>query len=353
MHTYHVIGTMSGTSLDGLDVALCRFTYDKGHWQYAIIAATTYSYDPDWKSRLAGASSLSGRDLTLLHKEFGRFTGEKVAGFLKETGEKAELIASHGHTVFHQPDKRMTLQIGDGSEIAAVTGLPAVCDFRSADVALGGQGAPLVPIGDELLFGKYGYCLNLGGFANISFRTKNVRLAFDICPVNIVLNRLACEAGEEFDRNGQMAASGEILTEMLAGLNSLDYYKKSPPKSLGREWFETVFLPLLDVSEAGIQDKLRTVCEHIAVQVAMSVQDGENTDILVTGGGAFNIFLIGLLRKHCAHEIVLPDTTVINFREALIFAFLGLLRVRNEVNCLSSVTGAVADHSGGCIYQPF
>jgi anhydro-N-acetylmuramic acid kinase len=277
------------------------------------------------------------------------------------------LIASHGHTVFHRPEKNITLQIGDGAEIAAKTGITTVSDFRRFDVALGGQGAPLVPAGDELLFGHYTFCLNLGGFANISFRESGKRLAFDICPVNIVMNRLAREKGLEFDRGGQLAASGLVDPDLLNKIESLDFYNLDGPRSLGKEWVDEVFMPVLECSRAGVADKLRTVCEHIALQIAAVTKEyrkkeksavtSSGTDpaaagsLLITGGGARNDFLSGLIAEKVSPvTIVIPEEELVDYKEAIIFAFLGLLRLRNEVNCLASVTGASRDNCGGIIH---
>ncbi|NQV03341.1 MAG: anhydro-N-acetylmuramic acid kinase, partial [Bacteroidia bacterium] len=264
-------------------------------------------------------------------------------------------------------------QIGKGAAIAAETGLPVVCDFRSTDVALGGQGAPLVPIGDQLLFTDYHYCLNLGGFANISFVQEGKRIAYDICPANMVLNTLANQAGQAFDDNGNMARSGKILPGLLESLNHLSYYHQPAPKSLGKEWVESTINPLLDPliqhpatlslrgAEAArepkqerrgnkIQDLLHTFCEHIAIQAGNNTGINRVDKLLITGGGAMNSYLVERIRHYAAPQIILPDLQTIHFKEALIFAFLGLLRWRNEINILSSVTGAKRDSVGGAIY---
>ena len=412
---------MSGTSVDGLDMAYCRFTNSGGRWSYEIIKTQTLPYSgTGWAERLIGADRLGGLELMELHRDFGRFTGNAVNRFLIDPGQlsypgpetetgiaaspgstalpKPDLIASHGHTVFHQPGKGITLQIGDGAEIAATTGILTVSDFRRLDVALGGQGAPLVPIGDELLFADYRYCLNLGGFANISFRESGKRVAFDICPVNIVLNILARHLGMEYDRGGTVAASGKVDAELLERLESLDFYSKTGPRSLGKEWVDEVFMPVVEASDAPVEGKLRTVCEHVAMRIAAvttnadarpgppeefmsagkipaagdddphpSVRSTEPdhterssgagatglSSLLVTGGGARNGFLMKLIsRKAAPVGTVIPDGHIIDFKEAIVFAFLGVLRLRNEVNCLASVTGAHRDNSGGIISLP-
>ena len=351
MTEHKAIGIMSGTSLDGVDVAYCHFIEKKDNWEFCIHQAETIEYSSHWKKRLDEAKSLSGYGLAVLHTEYGHLLGNLVKNFIGKYKLAPDFIASHGHTVFHQPDRHFTSQIGSGAEIAAITGKTVVCDFRTTDVALGGQGAPLVPVGDELLFTGYGYCLNLGGFANISYNKGSRRIAYDICPANIVLNHLSNQLGIEFDKDGLMAASGTIDETLLNKLNHISYYSKNPPKSLGAEWLEKNFLPLLTESPVGIHDQLRTVVEHIAVQIATSISQKSNTRILTTGGGAHNTFLIKRMRNKLKNiEIIIPDKNLINHKEAMIFAFLGLLRILKQTNCLKSVTGAASDNIGGAVY---
>ena len=347
---YRVIGVMSGTSLDGLDIASCIFTPENDGWQYTIEQAQTVSYTPAWKKRLANVESLNALDLAITHADYGHLIGSAVNRFIRRHHLRPDFIASHGHTIFHQPSRKMTLQIGDGAAIAAETGLPVVCDFRTNDVALGGQGAPLVPAGDRQLFHQYAFCLNLGGFANVSYESRNKRIAFDICPVNIVLNRLAGMAGKDYDKDGLLASRGQLNPGLLEELNSLPYYSLRPPKSLGKEWVLSTFNPVIDRSGIPLEDKLHTVCHHMAGQIAKACSGQRKGSILVTGGGAYNRFLIDLLRKQTCHEPVLPDDRTISFKEALIFAFLGVLRVTGQSNTLRSVTGASRDAIGGAIY---
>jgi anhydro-N-acetylmuramic acid kinase len=342
--TYLALGVMSGTSLDGLDLALCRFNYDKKKWNYQLIKAKTFSYDAVWKKKLNEASSLSSCNLLQLDKHFGSFIGNKINHFLK--GEKIDFIASHGHTVFHQPEKGITLQIGSGETIASICQTAVISDFRSMDVALGGQGAPLVPIGDEFLFSEFDYCLNLGGFSNISFREHNKRLAFDICPVNMAINKLF----PPFDKDGSMARSGGLNKKLLYQLNSLPYYSLPYPKSLSREWFTKYFWPFVSTIDMAVEDKLRTVYEHIAMKIKLSINARSSSRMLITGGGAKNTFLVELIQEKFPGEITIPEHKIIDFKEAIIFAFLGVLRLRNEINCLASVTGAKRDSCGGAIH---
>lgn len=345
--TYKVVGVMSGTSLDGLDLAMCLFSRHNGKWQYRLEKAVTYTYSEAWKERLETAHTLGAQSLIALHKDYGRHIGRAVASFL-EGDKEVDLIASHGHTVFHEPAKGITCQIGDGNVISAECSLTTVWDFRSLDVALGGQGAPLVPAGDELLFGSYDYCLNLGGFSNISYNNGINRLAFDICPVNIVLNKIAQEKGIEYDDKGSIGRTGKVDEKTLELLDQLPYYRIKGPKSLGREWVENDFMPIIGKSGLNSANKLRTVYEHIFRQFLNVVEVRDKPTILVTGGGAFNSFLLELLATSGANLFV-PGEMIVKYKEALIFAFLGLLRLRNEINCLSSVTGASGDSSSGTL----
>jgi len=349
LERYCVIGLMSGTSLDGLDLAYCAFQKTGNGWDYHILQAETIPYPKEWHTRLSTLESGTALEFASTDAAYGHLIGKYTREFMERHHLKPDFIASHGHTIFHQPQNRFTTQIGKGAAIAAETGIHVVSDFRSLDVALGGQGAPLVPIGDRLLFPDYAFCLNLGGFANISFEQDGNRIAFDICPVNIVLNKLASEHGLAFDPDGQYASRGSVDRHLLDRLNSLSFYQKLPPKSLGKEWVIEAVLPLLDLDKYTVNELLATFCEHIALQVAHVVPGSRMKKLLITGGGAFNTYLIGRIREHIGVQIILPDILTINYKEALIFAFLGVLRWRNEVNCLKSVTGAVTDSAGGAV----
>ena len=342
------IGVMSGTSLDGVDIALCRFSESGMSWSFEIIEAQTVSYSNLWIEKLRNAPLLASYEFLLLHNEYGIYVGKLIQEFLQGK-EIPQLIASHGHTIFHQPDKKLTFQLGNGASIAAITGITTISDFRNFDISLGGEGAPLVPVGDQLLFREFDYCLNLGGFANISFEKENIRLAFDICPANIILNELALQYGKPFDEDGQLGASGIVDEELLKKLNNLDYYLQGPPKSLGKEWSDNHIISLLSDSGISIEDQAATFYEHITDQVSRAASSFGK--ILVTGGGAKNKFLICKLRSQMLCQLILPDQELIDYKEALIFAFLGVLAFKGEVNVLSSVTGASRDHIGGVIYQ--
>lgn len=340
---------MSGTSLDGVDIAACEFQQENENWSYRIEAAHTYPYPAEWTAKLSLLPSADAVTLARVHAEYGHLLGQLAKSFISATNFKPLLIASHGHTIFHQPQHGFTCQIGSGSAIAAETGLPVVFDFRSLDVALGGQGAPLVPIGDRLLFREYDACLNLGGFANISMESESERIAFDVCPVNIVLNQLAGLLGMDYDKNGEIARQGHIDPLLLKALNDLEYYNLPHPKSLGREWVESHLFPVLLRKETDTRDLLRTYCEHITVQITRVTEKKGLRKILVTGGGTRNQFLIDLIRNQTKMEFHLPDTILIDFKEALVFAFLGILRYKGDVNVLRSVTGCLSDHCGGAI----
>lgn len=343
---------MSGTSLDGVDVALCRFRENKGSWSFTILEAITYPYPEEWCTRLKGAHHCDGLSLSLLHTAYGHYLGSIVQEFIRQVRIEPGIIASHGHTIFHQPEKGMTLQIGSGAAMAAETGIPVVCDFRTTDVAKGGQGAPLVPVGDQLLFGIYDYCLNLGGFANISFRKGDRRIAGDICPVNFVLNALASRLNHPYDPGGTLALLGKVDDSLLNTLNALDFYCHEFPKSLGREWVSSNISPLMDDSELPVTDLLRTFSEHVAFQISRVLDQNPEHKMIVTGGGVYNSFLLDCIRSRTVNPIIVPDDRIIQYKEALIFAFLGILRMRGEKNCLGSVTGAREDTCGGAVYMP-
>lgn len=350
---YNAIGLMSGTSLDGLDIVYVSFFYSvENQWSFKIKFAKTVSYPSKLKEKLANSKQLSGLDLMLLNNQLALFFGKCVTDFIAKNNIKKssiDFIASHGHTVFHQSEQHLTTQIGSGAVLAATTNLTTISDFRSIDVALGGHGAPLVPIGDKLLFAKYDYCLNIGGIANISYKKNKQHIAFDVCPANLVLNALSTTLGKSFDEDGKLAASGKINKVLLKQLNLLAYYNQIPPKSLGSEWIENNVFPLLATFNISVEDKLCTFSEHIAIQLS-KIFTGTNKTIFATGGGVLNLFLVERIKLHTKCTIVLPNKQLIEFKEALIFAFLGVLRYRNEVNCLASVTGAKRNNVGGSIY---
>jgi len=348
--SYRVIGVMSGTSLDGLDICLCSFSYTENKWKYSIEKVSTVNYQEDIRNKLSSAFNISGRELTKLDYDYGKWIGVQIKKFLKNSSPKVDFIASHGHTIYHKPSEGYTLQIGKGSAIAAETGIPCISDFRSSDVCRNGQGAPLVPIGDKLLFSEYDFCLNLGGFSNISYEKSNKRLAFDIGPCNIVINGLSRKLGLSYDKDGEIGKKGEVNISLLEELNSFDFYKIIGPKSLGREWIEEIFVPTIERYNIKTEDKIRTVYEHIAVQISNVTNHIKGKNMIVTGGGAHNSFLIHLLQNKSNLSIVIPDNQTVDYKESLIFAFLGVLYMIKQPGALSTVTGASEDSISGCLY---
>ena len=351
MPSYKIIGLMSGTSLDGVDIAYCEFSLDTV-WSFQLIHAETIVYDEFWKKILGEIHNESAEKISEMECGYGNYLGNLVKNFCTKYKLNPDFVSSHGHTVFHQPSKGFTKQIGSGAHIAAHAGFPVICDFRSLDLALGGQGAPLVPVGDKYLFPDADYCLNLGGIANISFDYNDQRIAFDICACNLVLNYYAVKKGVSFDKDGQIAASGKINTSLLNSLNSLPYYSKTFPKSLGREDVEKDIISLIDSLNLSAEDVLSTYCEHISFQIAnVTGKTKKGKRMLITGGGALNGFLKNCIIRNSNTEIIIPKKEIIEFKEAIIFAFLGVLRIRNEINCLKTVTGASKDSCGGAIYS--
>jgi anhydro-N-acetylmuramic acid kinase len=349
---YYVIGVMSGTSLDGIDLAHLVFINQDNSWKFEILESETISYSEDWILKLKNAVAFSSVELVELNKKYTQLLGNTIADFISNYQIKnLDAVCSHGHTILHQPKKGITLQIGNLPEIASYCGQNVVCNFRVQDVALGGQGAPLVPIGDKILFSEYDYCLNLGGFSNISFEFEEKRIAFDISPVNTVLNFYANQLGLNYDDKGQISKTGSCNTALLIELNNLDFYKNSFPKSLGFEFVKETILPLIESYMIPTQDKLRTFSEHIAVQIGLALPNKSGT-LLITGGGAYNDFVIERIRFYLPEmTIIIPSKKIIEFKEALLFGLLGVLKLRGENNVLSSVTGAQKDHSSGYIYK--
>lgn len=355
---------MSGSSLDGLDIVFVHLLENAGKWSYEIKAADCITYDDEWQEKLKSAPSLSAADYCLLHTEYGHYTGRQVNQFIEDNDIhlQMDLIASHGHTVFHQPDRQMTAQIGDGAAIAAETGVAVVSDLRHLDLAFGGQGAPLVPMGEKGLFPDYQLFLNLGGIANLSFHQKETVTAYDVCPANRVLNLLAAKEGQAFDKGGETARSGKISQQLLEELNAQSYYEKSPPKSLANEFGSEILLTVVEKYSLSTADKLCTFVAHIAVQIEKNIAEllidshplTNAYQLLVTGGGAFNTFLIENLKEKLnpyGVEPVVPDADTVVYKEAVIMAFLGALRWRENNTTLTSVTGASRGSIGGALWM--
>ena len=345
---YTVIGVMSGTSLDGLDIVKCHFSKKKS-WCYEIEKGITIKYSKSWKENLKKTHLKDKKEINQISIDYGRFIGLEINKFIKNDKSKIDFISSHGHTIFHNPDQKFTLQIGDGQSISNTTKLKTISDFRSLDVKLNGQGAPLVPIGDKYLFNDYKYCLNLGGFANVSIKNNDKIIAYDICPANIILNYLAMKLNIEFDRNGEIGEKGSVNIRLLDKLNKLDFYSRQNPKSLSREWLEEKILNMPELLKLKTQDLLATFYEHIGLQIGKILKD---ETVYITGGGAYNTFLCNRIKKYSNSKIIIADPLNLEFKEAMIFGFLGVLRDRNETNCLKDVTGADRDSCSGVIHLP-
>lgn len=348
---YHVIGVMSGTSLDGVDVAYVRFECLDQKWSFAILEAITYPYSEYWYTELSHAIHLSQEELKVLDVAYTNYLGELCAKFIEHYKVvELDAVCSHGHTIFHKPDLGYTFQLGNLSNFSNWVDVKVVCDFRVQDVALGGQGAPLVPIGDRLLFSEYDACLNLGGFANVSYDEKDGnRIAFDIIAVNTVMNETVKVLGMNFDKDGSLAKKGDVNQELLAELNTLGFYRELPPKSLGIEYVNENLFPIIKRYDLNTKDLLRTFVEHIAIQINKGIPKDINR-VLVTGGGVYNKFLMERIRANSSNEFYVPESIVVEFKEALVFGFLGVLRLEGQINVLCSVTGASIDHSSGVVY---
>ncbi len=361
---YRVIGLMSGSALDGLDIVFVEFQQVSGKWEYTLRNAECFPYTHEWIEKLRNTTSLKALDYQLLHTEYGRYTGHQVNTFVEthHLHYQVQLIVSHGHTTFHMPGKKMTGQLGDGASIAAVTGINVVSDLRAIDVALGGQGAPIVPVGERLLFGDHQVFLNLGGIANLSLHHTGDPVAFDVCPANRVLNMLAKKVGKPFDEGGKLAEKGVVVKELLEVLNGLEYYSLPHPKSLSNDFGTDVVYPLIGSEGSSPENLLRTYVEHICFQVAKSIsvfrQDIATSPaplrMLVTGGGAKNDFLVKRLTQILEPlqvAVETPPASIIDYKEAIVMGLLGVLRWREENNTLSSVTGASRDSIGGAVWM--
>lgn len=351
MKNYYVIGLMSGTSIDGVDIVYANFFYDK-HWSFKILKSKTYEYDMDWQNILKNLSDKDLDSIKLIDKNYTKLLAEYILKFIEEFSiKKIDFISSHGHTALHDPSNSITYQIGNLKELSNYIGLKVICDFRAQDVKLGGQGAPLVPVGEKYIFPEYDNLINLGGFANITIKSNNNLTAYDICPVNIVFNHLSNLRHLKYDDKGKIASSGKLNIELFDCLQSLDYYKQISPKSLGIEWVNKNILPLINsFSEIPLEDLLNTFSKHFASQIDSNIKSAKKT--LITGGGAYNDYLIQNIINLTESEIIIPSSEIIEYKEALIFGFLGVLKDLNINNCYSSVTGATKDHSSGNIFIP-
>ncbi|MBI2257695.1 MAG: anhydro-N-acetylmuramic acid kinase [Flavobacteriia bacterium] len=356
MQSFYYLGLMSGTSLDGADIVYVEFKKDKSELiTFDLIASKTYNYSQEWVSKLSKLTEDSALNFCKTDVYLAVLFSSWIEEFIKEfqiDKNKITAIGSHGHTIFHQIDKKFSTQIGNGNTISVMTQLPVVCDFRMKNVQYGGQGAPLVPVGDFDLFSlEADSFLNIGGICNISYKQNNQIIAYDICPGNLPLNKLSQLLGKKYDKNGLIAKSGEINFFLLDMLNELPFYKINKTKSLGVEWLENEFYPLIKMDHS-IEKNLRTIVEHIAIQVAKVLNDNNINSVLLSGGGAKNTFLVERIQHYYKGKIKLPSTSIIDYKEAIIFAYLAHLRWNNQNNCLSSVTGSKKDMCTGVIYYP-
>ena len=357
MKIYKIIGLMSGTSLDGLDLAYCHIWEKNGVWEFDIKETKSVKYSSEMLNTLKNAISLSAEKLIELHNTYGTYLGEQTSIFINDNKLDVDYIASHGHTTHHRPEMGLTFQVGSGQHLANVTGIKVIADFRTNDLALGGQGAPLVPIGDRMFFNEYDYCLNLGGISNVSFEVKDKRIAYDIGLANMILNYITRKVDLEYDEDGKLARSGNINTKMLAQLNNLKYYLLPHPKSIGYEWFLEEVVPIVEDNDDTIENLLHTsihhICDKVAQQINLNFKHNKQ-QLLVTGGGALNSFLIETLQQKLGDttKVVVPEKIIIEFKEALVFALMGVLRVEQLTNVLSSVTGAKKDSSSGVLFIP-
>ena len=349
MKNYNVIGVMSGTSLDGLDIVYVKFTQNES-WSFKIINSKTYKYEDSTTEILNEISRKSIKEIKEIDVEYSKKLAKMINEFINEFSiNKIDFVSSHGHTAIHDPSNLITYQMGNLSTLSKEINQKVICDFRVQDVKLGGEGAPLVPVGEKYLFHEYDSFINLGGFANISNHKGESLIAYDICPVNIVLNNLSKKIGKDFDDKGSIASSGKLIINLYEELEKLEYYQSSPPKSLGIEWVDEHIFPLINkYFDYPTEDLLNTLSNHIANQISNNLKNLDK--VLVSGGGAYNDYLIHLIRSKTDSEIVIPSKNIIEFKEALIFAFLGVLRLLNINNCYSSVTGASEDHCSGKIF---
>lgn len=353
---YRAIGVMSGSALEGLDIAFAEFHESKGAWTYELKAADCYAYPEEWVTKLRKAASLSATDYLLLHAQYGDYIGQEVNRFIEahQLHYQVQLISCHGHTIFHMPNEKISAQLGDGAAIAAATGINVVSNLRSMDVALGGKGAPIMPVGEKLLFGEYDCFLNIGTHVYLACHWQEGHIAYDICPANKMLNTLAAQAGEKFDEGGKIASSGKVLPHLLQMLNEIEYYHLPYPKTLSADFGNSVIQPLLRGAGAGTPDVMRTYVEHIAMQIANAIKQlPAASSILITGGGANNSFLVSRIKAALegSHvETVLPGKNIVEYKEALITALIGLLRWREENNTFAAFTGASRDSIGGAVW---
>lgn len=353
------LGLMSGSSLDGLDLCLVSLDYHDQNWLFQILTSDCIVYDTAWTERLKNAHSLDARSLYALNISYAKETARLVSSFLadhKIDSKNVDFVTSHGHTVFHQPQLGYTLQIGDGATLAAALQIDVISDLRAKDISYGGQGAPIVPIADLLLFAEYEACLNIGGIANISFKQDPSIIAYDICFANQALNYLSQKVQKSYDDKGSIARSGSLISSLQQELLSLDFHQKKYPKSLANEWIREQVLPILESYHqqgAALPDLMHTSVDVIAELITREMNLHAHTGkMMIAGGGAYNDFLIEQIRAKTSWHVILPSHDIIQYKEALAMAFIGYLRIHEQPNVLASVTGASTDTSSGIWHSP-
>ncbi|MGB0862924.1 MAG: anhydro-N-acetylmuramic acid kinase [Saprospiraceae bacterium] len=361
MKSYKVIGLMSGSSLDGVDLAYCEFRLNDEAIDFDLLIAETIPFDEKWMGRLQHLPTQNALTFAKTHVYFGHYLGELLNDFIERCKIEPDFIASHGHTIFHDPDRRFTTQIGEGGAMAAITKTTVISDFRTQDIAIDGEGTPIAPAADRYLFSEYDLMMNIGGIANITCNAKGKYIAFDTSAANQVLNVLASFKGLEYDKNGNLAAQGKVIPSILEQLESMEYFKQSYPKSIANSWVRDRILPIFIENEASIEDRLHTAVEHIATETAVAIKGiftkeklpKKEYQLLVTGGGALNGFLIKKIQEKLVPlrvKVEVPAPEIIEYKEAILMGLMGVLRMEERVNCFSSVTGARRNTIGGAVY---
>jgi len=345
-----IAGVMSGSSLDGLDIAIVHFS-PNSDWQ--LLWSYDIPYTPEWVSRLKNYHLLSSTEYVSLKFDFSRYIGELVGDALGDYSGNVDYVSFHGHTLLHLPEKGITEQIGNGGVLAAILNIPTITDFRTQDVTKGGVGTPLAPLVELNLFKGHDYYLNLGGIANITKLIDAAKLmAYDVCPCNQVLNYFSNQMGKDYDEGGEIARSGTINKNLIDYLNSIPYFDQNPPKSLDNNWIMNEVIPNFPAGK--IEDTLHTFCNWVAECIANEVEESKASSLMVSGGGAHNTYFMECLTsrlssKNC--ELHLPSKEIIDFKEAILMSLMAYKYINGESNVLCSVTGASSDSIGGALYK--
>lgn len=349
---------MSGSSLDGLDIGIIDIIKKGNELSYEVIRCDTIEYSTEWKKSLTSLPNASAKELANNDMAYSRYMSELIRSFLKEE-DQIDYVSLHGHTLFHEPENGFTYQLGNGGVLSARLGLPVVCDFRSKDIGLGGKGTPLAPIVDSYFYNEYEVLINLGGICNLTFLSKKETIAWDVCPCNQLLNFLSEKMNLAYDKDGLIARNGKLNLDFLNILEKNPYYSEKYPKSLDNQYIKQNIIRELDSYTIPLEDQLHTTCIFVARQIKAAIQMAVKSlevawpeKILITGGSAHNAFLIQCIKEHCAPSVVsIPDETIINYKEIILMALCAYLRVNNQENTLSEVTGSSRNSIGGAIYE--